>query len=170
MKTAKEFATLLHNLGACSDAVKWAHGKTLHNVWNTCPRGDWLLWLVGRMADKKGWPTRQQVVLAACDCAETTLKHVPRGEDRPRLAIKTARAWARGKATIDDANAAAYAASAATSAANAAAYAASAAYAAADAAYAVAYAAISAARFKALAECASAVRMRLTEPCKEATK
>ena len=147
MKTAKEFALLLHELDACSDAVKWAHKKTLHIVWKTCNRGDWLLWLAGKMADKKDWPTRKQVVLAACACAETALKYVPKGEDRPKKAIQTARAWASGKATLEEVRNAAYAAAnaayaaayAAANAANAAAYAA--AYAAANAANAAAYAA-----------------------------
>ena len=147
MKTAKQFESLLHELGACSEAVRWAHGKTLHVVWTTCKRGDWLLWLVGKMADKKGWPTRKQAVLAACDCAEKALKYVKEGEDRPRLAIQTARKWARGKATLGEVRKA---------------------YAAADAAYAYADAAAAdasyAARANALAESADLVRKRLKEP------
>jgi hypothetical protein len=84
-----------------------------------------MLWLVGKMADKPKWPTLQQVVLAACACAETALKYVPKGEDRPRLAIETARKWAHGETTLQEVRADAYAAYAA---------------AAADAAYAAAYA------------------------------
>jgi hypothetical protein len=42
---------------------------------------------------------RSLVVLAACDCARTWLRHVPPGEDRPRLAIETAEAWCRGETT-----------------------------------------------------------------------
>ena len=125
---------------------EWAHGKSFHVVWTTWKRGDWLLWLCGKMADKKGWPTRKQLILAACSCAETALKFVPEGEERPRIAIETARKWALGKATIEQVReAAGNAADAADAAyaAYAAAYAAytDAAYAAADAAYAAAYAA-----------------------------
>ena len=134
---AEQFENLLHELDACSSAVEWAHGKTLHVVWNTCNHGDWLLWLAGKMADKKGWPTRKQLVLAACACAEQALKYVPKSEERPKKAIQIARAWARGKATIEEvrnAASAAYAAPAACSAACSAASAASAACSAADAA------------------------------------
>ena len=128
---AEQFENLLHELDACSLAVEWAHGKTLHVVWNTCNRGDWLLWLAGKMADKKGWPTRKQLVLAACACAEQALKYVPKSEERPKKAIQIARAWARGKATIEEVRNAADAAYAAYAADAAyAAYAASAAYAA----------------------------------------
>ena len=187
---AKEFEALLNELGACSSAIGWAHGKTLHVVWETCDRGDWLLWLAGKMADKKGWPTRKQVVLAACACAETALKYVPKGEDRPKKAIQTARAWARGKATLEEVRAAAYAAAYAAAAYAAAAYAAAyaadaaaaayaayayadaaasaaaeAAYAAADAAYAAHAAAYAAAAYAdALADCAKLVRKHLKEP------
>ncbi len=108
--TAKKLKELLKELAACSSAVEWAHGKTLHVAWNTCQRGDWLLWLAGKMADKKSWPTRKQVVLAACACAEKALIYVPKGEERPKKAIQTARAWARGKATIEEVRTAANAA------------------------------------------------------------
>ena len=132
--TAKKFEELLNELGACSSVVEWAHGKTLHVVWKTCQRGDWLLWLAGKMADKRGWPTRKQIVLAACACAETALKYVPKGEERPKKAIQTARAWAKGKATIEEVWAAA------------------------------ADAAADAARTTTLAECADIVRNYLKEP------
>ena len=136
---AKEFSNLLRRIGACSEAREWAKGKDFAQVWEQCERGDWLLWLCGRMSDKDGWPTRQQVVLAACDCAETALKYVKAGEDRPRKAIETARLWAEGKATIQEVRTAADAAYA---------------YAAADAAYAAAYAA----QKRVLKRCANIVR------------
>jgi hypothetical protein len=170
--TAEQFSALLVELNACSEAREWAKGKSLAVVWKTCKRGDWLLWLCGRMADKPNWPTRKEVVLAACDCAELALKHVPAGEDRPRKCIEVVRAWAAGTATIEDVrtarHAAAYAAAAYAADAAAAAYAAAyAAYAAADA-YAAAYAAAAyaadadaAARTKTLATCAVLVRKRL---------
>ena len=154
---AKQFSELLIELGACGEACYWAAGKSLATVWQTCRRGDWLLWLLAEQIGKPGWPTHKQLVLAGCDCAETALTRVPAGEDRPRIAIQTARKWARGKSTLVEveaaanaayaaaaaasaaadsaaASAAAYAASAAASAAAAAAAAASAAYAAADSA------------------------------------
>ncbi|KKM93812.1 hypothetical protein LCGC14_1204770, partial [marine sediment metagenome] len=86
---------------------------------------------------------RQLLVAAACDCAELALPYVPSDEDRPRIAIETARKWIRGEATLEEVRAAAYAASASAASASSAAYAAyaaSAAYAydaaSTDAAYA----------------------------------
>jgi hypothetical protein len=136
-----------------------------------------MLWLASKMIGMEGWPTRQEVVLAACAVAETALKHVPAGEDRPKNAIDTTRAWCRGEATIEQVKVAVYAsadaaADYASAAAAAAAYAAYAAYAsaatAATAAYA-AYASASAAyaayaydaRNSSLAESANIVRKML---------
>ena len=42
---------------------------------------------------------RRRLVRAACACARTVLHHIPKREDRPRVAIETAERWARGEAT-----------------------------------------------------------------------
>jgi len=147
----------LQKMEACGPAIKWVGNKTLYQAWRQCKRADWMLWLVAKMCQhpkrkKLGWPTHKQVVLAACDCAETSLIYVPNDEQRPANAIKTTRAWCRGRATIKEvkkAYDAAYAAAYAYAAYAAYAYAAyAAAYAdaaAADAAAAYAYAAYAAA-------------------------
>ena len=151
---ASELSALLQRLNACKEARNWADGKSLEEAWNTCERGDWMLWLCGKMIGKTGWPSRQELVLAACACAELSLPYIPDGEDRPRKCIEVTRAWAHGKASLEQVkNAAhpAYAAHAAASAAYAAraaasaAHAAYAAHAAASAAHAAAYAAHAAA-------------------------
>jgi hypothetical protein len=100
---------LLEGLGACPEAIEWAGDRTPEQAWRECPRGDWLLWAAERVG-----VDRRLLVLAACDCAETALVHVPDGEERPRMAIETARAWARGEATIEEVRAAAGAAAGAT--------------------------------------------------------
>ncbi|MFO0474195.1 MAG: putative immunity protein, partial [Alphaproteobacteria bacterium] len=88
-------------------------------MWADCERPDWLLWWAAHSVP------RQELVLAACDCAELALRYVPQGEDRPRLAIETARRWARGEATVKEVRAADAAALAAVcDAGDAAAYAA----------------------------------------------
>jgi len=147
-----DYITRIAELGSCGEALDWLRTERhpdLATAWAACHRGDWMLWLAGRVAGPPGDARRVPLVLAACDCAELALVHVPAGEDRPQIAVATARRWARGEATLDevrtaadaaDAYAAAYAAvDAAYYAAYAAAYAA--ADAAADAAYAAAYAA-----------------------------
>jgi len=142
--TADQLQTLLGELDACPPAVEWCKGKTLAQAWRSSKRANDMLWFAGKMADKPGWWTRKQVVLAACACAEMAKKHW-RKEDAPVLqkAIGTARAWCRGKAALEAVRIAAYAAANAAYAANAAVYAA--AYAAAYAANAAAYSAYAAA-------------------------
>lgn len=126
-------------MGACSDSLLWLRslppGTTPQQAWDACERPDWMLWVAGKTLD------RSKVVLIACAVARTTLHLVPEGEDRPRIAVETAEAWARGEATIDevmgaadaadayDAYAAAYAAYAANAAESADAAEAAAAYA-----------------------------------------
>jgi len=158
-----KFTDKLKSMNACSDAIKWVGKRGLKTAWRDCNRADWMLWLAARSnVDKK------LIVLAACDCAETALKYVPKGENRPAMAIQTSRNWCAGTATEQDCrNAAAYAAAAtaaAAAAADADAYAAAyAAYAAAAAAYAAdadAYAAAAAEKtIKKL--CANLVRKRI---------
>ena len=135
--------TKLQKRGACNDAVKWARSqKSAQSAWDTCKRGDWMLWLLGKLAGKPGEAKRRKLVLAACSCARLSLPHVSAGEMRPLKAIETAEAWARcaSNVSIEDVHAAADAADAA--------YAAAAAYAA--------YAAD--ARTTILARCAALVR------------
>jgi hypothetical protein len=43
---AQAFAKWLNNEGACRESLKWQHGKTLCETWDTCDRGDWLEWLL----------------------------------------------------------------------------------------------------------------------------
>ena len=123
----------LVKMGACKEAVAWVGNRDITAAWAECERADWMLWLADRVM------ARKPVVLAACACARTALQYVPAGEDRPRVAIETTEAWARGEVTIAEvrtADAAAYAAAYAAYAAYAAAGSALAAYAAAAAAYA----------------------------------
>ena len=148
-------------IAACRDAVEWVGTRPIEQAWAECERGDWMLWLSGKIDID-----RKLIVLAACACAEPALAFVPAGEDRPRRAIEVARAWCADAATLDDvranaANAAyavdAYAAAyAAANAANAADAATAAAYAANAAAAAAANAAANAAYATAAAAAASA--------------
>ena len=123
------FAEQLKDMGACQPALDWVGSRDLPGAWAECTEPSWMFWLAARTVP------RQALVLAACDCAEPALKYVSVREDRPLIAIETARKWARGEATIEQvhearrnaynaytatATAAAYAAYAATAAATAA--------------------------------------------------
>ena len=130
----------LKRLGACQEAVTWAdQHPDMAAVWVNCGRGDWMLWLCGKLSGEPEGEERKRLVLVACDCARLALPHAT--DPQVLVAIETAERWVNGRATIQDvrdaANAAAYAAA---NAAYAAAYAA--ANAAANAAYVAVYAAV----------------------------
>jgi hypothetical protein len=80
--------------------MDWLGNRDSSQMWAECNRPDWLLWWAGQVV------SRHDLVLAACDCAETALRFVPANEDRPRLAIETTRRWARGEATVKEVDAA----------------------------------------------------------------
>jgi hypothetical protein len=169
MIATSPWTTWLTKLGACRDAVQWAQAyPTCAEAWTACPRGDWMLWLVGRTLGRQPESAgRRRLVACACQCARLALPYVPVGEMRPLQAIEMAERWASGDPTVTLVmvqSAAAYAADAAADAADdaayaaavAAAYAADAADAAADAAAAAADAAAAAAD-AAAADAAAAV-------------
>lgn len=174
-------AVKLSDRGACSDAVAWveSHKGTPQELWDQCARGDWMLWILGKLSGKPESSKRKQLVRATCGCARLALKFVAKGEHRPRICIETAEAWANNKATIEqvrEARSAAAGAAAACGAADAAAYGAAAAATAAAAAAtaygaaaacaataaatygAAAYGAAYGARKQMLSDCANVVR------------
>jgi hypothetical protein len=138
-----ELIKQLTDFKACEDAIQWVRDNkyTLKEAWAKSKRADWLLWYMCRTE----MATQKERIHIICDCAATALKYVPKGEDRPRLAIEAARKYADNP-TEENRNATYAAANAATDAAyaaDAATYAA--AYAADAATYAAAYAAAHAA-------------------------
>ena len=132
---AEQFTEWLKKHNACEDAIEWQEGKDLTIVWQTCHRGDWMLWLAKRAGVEK-----RLLVLTAAHCANT-VRHLMKDE-RSRNAVDVAIRYGEGKATVEELQVAAYAAYAAY------AYAADAAAAAYYAAYAAAYADAAAAKQK----------------------
>ena len=123
---------LLMKLNACPEAMEWAGDKSWEEIYNTCHRGDWLLWLFKRTNPDD----LQLLTLAKGHCANT-VRHLMKDE-RSLKAVDAAIAFGEGKISREKLNTSAYAAAAYAAAASAAAYAAYAASAYADAAYAAA--------------------------------
>jgi hypothetical protein len=97
----------LESLSACTEAVQWAQDKTLSEAWQTCDRGDWMLWLYSRAKNYDF----QKLTLAKGHCANT-VRHLMK-DDRSKKAVDTAIAFGEGGATREDLQAAAAAAAAA---------------------------------------------------------
>jgi hypothetical protein len=149
MKTDK-----LKKLNACSEAIQWAEQQdNEQQAWDDCHRGDWMLWLCGKLSGEPESEGRKLLVLAACECARLSIMYVAEGEERPLNALEIVESWAKNEGTtIEEVRAAA----------SAAADAAYAAYAAAAAAAYAAYAA--AARNDTLRQCADIVRRHYPSP------
>jgi len=142
----KNWIKTLKEMEACGNALAWCKGyESLAEAWADCQRGDWMLWLLGKLSGKPESVSRKKLVLVACQCARLALPYAKEGELRPLRAIEVTEAWARGDEGIrrEDVRKAADAADAA-----------------ADAAYAAAYAAYAAAtsRISTLEKCADIVR------------
>jgi hypothetical protein len=157
-----DYILKIKKLGACEEAVLAAHRyKTSQELWNECERGDWMLWLIGKLSGEPKTEKRKKLVITACKCARLALPYAGKNKNVAEKCIGTAENWANniGNITIGDVRAAANAVYAANTV-----YAADtayAAYAAANAAYAAAntvYAVYAAATIKTLKQCADIVR------------
>ena len=153
----------LIKLGACREAVSWAEEQADDtSAWIACERGDWMLWLLGKLSGPAWGERRKLLVLAACECARLALPYT-HGKQIETY-IETVEAWTRGEATQTQVRNAYDAAAAATNAAafafafaaGAAADAAAAAAAAASFAFAAAASATAAANAAAFAFAAAA--------------
>ena len=88
----KQFIRKLQKIQACQEAVDFVkeNDYSMQEAWDNCVRADWLLWLMVNTE----MATQKERIHIICDCAATALKYVPKGEDRPRLAIEATRRYA----------------------------------------------------------------------------
>jgi hypothetical protein len=93
--TPKQFQQKLIELDACQEAREWAEGKSWEEVYNTCHRGDWLLWL----AEKQG-VDKPLLILVGGHCANT-VRHLMT-DPRSTHAVDTAIAYGEGRARKDE--------------------------------------------------------------------
>ena len=94
---------LLKHLDACKPAVEWAADKTWPEIFETCQRGDWLLWLFRKVNVND----KRLLTLAKGHCANT-VRHLMKDE-RSIRAVDAAIAYGNNEIT-DNELAAAYAA------------------------------------------------------------
>jgi len=94
---------LLIKLDACDPAMEWVGDKSWEEVYNTCHRGDWLLWLHNRTNQED----LQIRTLSKGHCANT-VRHLMKNE-RSLKAVSAAIAFGEGRATKDELSATALA-------------------------------------------------------------
>ena len=73
---AQAFANWLDHEGACGEALKWQHGKTLREVWGSCERGDWLEWLLSKCGYQWTAPAEEAYEKAMAPAVEAYQKAV----------------------------------------------------------------------------------------------
>lgn len=86
---------MLEAAGACVPALVWSSKyHSPQDAWDACPRGDWMAWWLGRLAEPSGdgSPEHRRAVLAACRCARTD----PRLSEPGVRALDLIEAWAQG--------------------------------------------------------------------------
>jgi hypothetical protein len=87
---------LLKKLSACSEGIEFASNyETIEQAWNNCQRGDWMLWLAGKLnVDYK------HISIAKGLCA-FTVRHLMT-DKRSKGAIIAAVRYGKGLITIEE--------------------------------------------------------------------
>ena len=91
----EQIQELLKKLNACNDARGWAEDKSWSEIFETCHRGDWLLWLFFRTN-----PGDKRIFLAKGHCANT-VRHLMEDEIS-RAAVDAAIAFGNGEITEEE--------------------------------------------------------------------
>lgn len=97
MKT--ELLNLLKKNNADVEHIKWIEEnkiETLEEAWESCNRGDWLLW----MAERLFGVDQRKLTMCAALCAHTVVQHIedPISKDAVRIAFL----FSRSKVTLDE--------------------------------------------------------------------
>ena len=77
----------------CPSFKRWASKySTIKEVWDNCPRADWLLWLLEKIGNSDN-----VILFAACDMIESVLHLV--SDDHPKKTIEIVKLYLGGQAT-----------------------------------------------------------------------
>jgi hypothetical protein len=93
--TTDEAVKELNAIGACFTAKDWTMMQTSpEEAWRTCPRADWMAWLIAAVC-KKDSIEHTDLVVALCDCFESFGEDVlpKNGRITIRKAVQAARNW-----------------------------------------------------------------------------
>jgi len=100
----KTFITQLRALRACSEAREFADThETLQAAWDACPRGDWLLWLIGQKCGPVGSDERRKLVGVCAAIAREVLPIFERrrpDDKRVRKCLELCERYASGDQAV----------------------------------------------------------------------
>lgn len=95
----------IEHLCPCCEAMNWLTSyQDAQKAWDGCHRGDWMLWLLGRLIEPNTGDEHKRLVFTAAQCARLALPHTK--DERALICIQTVERWTRGEATIDEVRAA----------------------------------------------------------------
>ena len=96
----------IRHLNPCRDALVWLKDfASPQKAWDACPRGDWMLWLIGKRITSEPWSEDRKPLLAcALDCAET-VKHLWPKKSAAKIskAVLVLRKWIDEESTTEEA-------------------------------------------------------------------
>jgi hypothetical protein len=93
----------LEKLGPCEDALDWAAAQpTAQVAWESCHRGDWLLWTAAMVG-----VNRREVVQTLCACARIAPQNGQLNDDTSLQAIKDVERWCNRELSLSKTRAAA---------------------------------------------------------------
>ncbi len=95
--TAQQLQDKLIQLNACEPAIEWAKDKDLNTAWNTCERGDWMIWL---LTESPNEVTDQELRLIAVECCRSVQRLMT--DQRSINAVDVAERYANGEATDEE--------------------------------------------------------------------
>src|ERR1700749_4441615 len=91
-------ADRIRHLDPCGDSLKWASAYTSPDkAWAECERGDWMLWLIGRVDRFEAWSNERKPFVGFCLDWTKHIKH-----DHSAIidaSISVLRQWIRGAAS-----------------------------------------------------------------------
>ena len=96
---------------ACSESTDWLlslpPGTTWQQAWDTCPRGDWMLWLIRHTTDAWGTPQHRRLVCVLVEAVTCYSAPFWCEEDYTTLSavVETMRAYAEGANVSQDTSA-----------------------------------------------------------------
>ncbi len=109
MMTALTLTDRLRAMGACSEAIDWVEDRgytTIVEVWEACPRGDWMIWLLTQ--EDAPEVDDRTLRIFACRCVRQTPIAGDRTvwdlltDERSRRAVEVAERYAVGDASDEE--------------------------------------------------------------------
>ena len=95
----KKYIKLLDGYGACKEAIDWSKQfKTSQECWDNCERGDWMVWLLALLVDKRGSKSHKKLVLTTCKCVRLVWEYMPSVSQKCIVQLEK---WAEGDDSID---------------------------------------------------------------------